>query len=122
MDLQVIQRSESEGHFNYFTERKLIWDSLKSDTTKLSTLMSSLRAQFEDIQANIKSNSDREMNIQMKWTKHLTVIAESLCDSMEALHDYCCIIQTVGKYIYIYELRKNATVDEPSPGLDHNFD
>ena len=84
--------------------------------------MSSLRAQFEDIQANIKSNSDREMNIQMKWTKHLTVIAESLCDSMEALHDYCCIIQTVDKYICIYELRKNATVDEPSPGLDDNFD
>ena len=50
MESYVIQLSESEGHFDYFTERKVIWENLK-ETGKLTTrMLSDLTEKLQEIQ------------------------------------------------------------------------
>ena len=60
MESYVIQLSESEGHFDYFTERKVIWESLK-ETGKLTTMLSDLTEKLQEIQKNVNNKKDREI-------------------------------------------------------------
>ena len=48
----------------------------------------------------------------MRWTEYLTDTAKEVCDSKEHLFHYCCIIQTIGKYIYIHASRNCDTSRE----------
>ena len=45
------QLSESEGHFEYFNDRKVIWESFK-ENGKLTTIISDLTEKLQEIQQN----------------------------------------------------------------------
>ena len=71
METYVIQLSESEGHFEYFNDRKVIWESLK-ENGKLTTIISDLTEKLQEIQQNANNKKDREIYNQMRWTEYLT--------------------------------------------------
>jgi len=115
MEDYVIEKSESEGHFNFFDERRTIWTALK-ESGQFKQFLSKLEKQLEKIRNNVKKRADKEMYVQIEWTQFLTKQAQILCADKEhqCIH-YCCITQTVGKYLYIYK-----TTDTQKPNAKNS--
>ena len=76
METYVIQLSESEGHFEYFNERKVIWESFK-ENGKLTTILSDLTEKLKEIQQNANNKKDREIYNQMRWTEYLLILQKN---------------------------------------------
>ena len=58
----------------------------------------------------------------MRWMEYLTDTAKEVCDSKEHLFHYCCIMQTIGKYIYIHASRSCDISREVKPVVKEQSD
>ncbi len=55
MEEYVITNAESEGHFDYFSDRKAIWDQLKT-SDRLSNLMITMVDKLEELKGKYTSS------------------------------------------------------------------
>ena len=98
MEEYVIKHSEIEGHFQYFQDRKSIWDIIKN-SEKLSQLLVQLESQYSQLKREYfyKKKADAEILIQIAWQKYLSDVATDLSvDNSQNIFHYCSITNTIG--------------------------
>ena len=105
MEQFVKEKSESEGHFQYYPERNSRWNEFVKDDLKL--LCDKLKVVHTELFSKWQKKKEASLNFRIDWTQRVKVICDEFCVAREDIH-LRIIITTVAKYALKYIQEKDS--------------